>query len=151
MYVQSDEPLIYNTAYDKLKNVGKLSGTTYQKSLYLDFLTCDLIAYDYSSLATNFRKKQDAVSTLNNKLAVCEGLSCLYASFLRSQGIKCKVVRSETHAWNEVYDTTTCKWYLVDITYNDMGMLGVYSYSKLWLSDLTADGKNIKTDDRVFR
>lgn len=149
--VQSDNDTIKNKAIEILNKNNKLNGTIKQKSLYLMFYVLDTLTYDYqSTISANFRKPQNALYCMNTGNAVCEGYSNLYGALLRSVGIKAKIVRSKTHAWNEVQDENG-NWFLVDCTYNDTGYAGIYSQTKFWLSDLTANGENIKTDDREYK
>jgi hypothetical protein len=149
--VQSDESIIKERAISVLTKANKLNSTTKSKSLYLMFYVLDTLTYDYqSAISINFRKQQDALYCMNTGNAVCEGYSNLYGALLRSIGIKAKVVRNKTHAWNEVQDENG-SWFLVDCTYNDTNITGCYSQTKFWLSDLTANGENIKTDDRICK
>lgn len=149
--VQSDEDCIKSKAVEILTKSNKLNGTIKQKSLYFMFYVVDTITYDYqSAISTKFRKPQDALYCMNTGYGVCEGYSQLYGALLRSVGIKVKVVRNATHAWNEIQDENG-NWFLVDCTYNDTGYNGIYSQTKFWLSDLTANGENIKIDDRIYK
>lgn len=149
--VQSDESIIKEKAISVLTKAGKLNDTVKIKSLYLMFYVVDTLTYDHqSTISTRWRKPQDALYCMNTGNAVCEGYSNLYGALLRSIGIKTKIVCSKTHAWNEVQDENG-DWYLVDCTYNDTGYTGTYSQTKFWLSDLTANGENIKTDDRIYK
>ena len=149
--VQSDESIIKEKAVSILTKSNKLNESIRVKSLYLMFYVLDTLTYDYqSAIGGKFRKPQDALYCMNTGNAVCEGYANLYGALLRSIGIKAKVVRSKTHAWNEVQDENG-NWLLVDCTYNDTGYNGIYSQTKFWLSDLTANGENIKTDDREYK
>lgn len=60
--------------------------------------------------------------TFTEQMGICYDISSLFAAMLRSQGITAKVVTGYTpkistlHAWNEVYDSKTKKWYIIDVT-----------------------------------
>ncbi|WP_412364966.1 transglutaminase-like domain-containing protein [Clostridium sp.] len=65
---------------------------------------------------------QSAIAIFNNKKGVCEGMSELYAAMCRSVGLPVKIVigtydngkvRSEGHAWNEVF--INGKWEIFDV------------------------------------
>ena len=83
-------------------------------------------SYDYSKLAnlsTGYIPLPD--STFIAKKGICYDFACLYAAMLRSQGVPAKLVKgyspkyvSGYHAWNEVYNTDTGQWYIVDTTYD---------------------------------
>lgn len=66
----------------------------------------------------------DIEDTYKNKSGICYDFSSLYGAMLRSQGIPTKLVKGyakgieEYHAWNEVYDSATKKWLVVDTTYD---------------------------------
>ena len=76
-----------------------------------DFVKMKSLEYDYIPVIDEILKK---------KLGICYDYSAVFASMLRSQGIKCKLVMGYTtnvkeyHAWNEVY--TGGSWIVVDIT-----------------------------------
>jgi hypothetical protein len=79
--------------------------------------------YDHDSWAADgsrdgYRKKQDALSALRNRMGVCEGYANLTAALARAAGIKTRYVISEEmdHAWVEVY---IGKWKMLDTTWND--------------------------------
>jgi transglutaminase-like putative cysteine protease len=77
------------------------------------------ITYDYDSVIDGRRKKQDSLSVLRNKLAVCEGYANLTASLARSAGIQTRYVLSDpmNHAWVQVYIDN--EWEMLDTTWND--------------------------------
>lgn len=68
------------------------------------------------------QENQSAIAIFNNKKGVCEGMSKLYAAMCRSVGLPVKIVigtydngkvRSEGHAWNEVF--INGKWKIFDV------------------------------------
>ena len=78
-----------------------------------DFVKMKSLEYDYIPVIDDVLKK---------KLGICYDYSAVFASMLRSQGIKCKLIMGYTtnvkeyHAWNEVY--VNDKWVVVDSTYD---------------------------------
>jgi hypothetical protein len=82
------------------------------------------ISYDYDSIIDGRRKKQDSLSVLHNKLAVCEGYANLTASLARSAGIQTRYVLSKpmNHAWVQVF--IDGEWKMLDTTWNDPRFYG---------------------------
>lgn len=84
------------------------------------------IKYDYESYKDNSYAQKDynAVNTLINSMAVCEGYANLVAAMSRAYGIRAKVVVglgqtskvSGHHAWNEVFIHD--EWKFVDATWD---------------------------------
>jgi len=78
-----------------------------------DFVKMKSLEYDYIPVIDDVLKK---------KLGICYDYSAVFASMLRSQGIKCKLIMGYTsnvkeyHAWNEVYVKN--KWVVVDTTFD---------------------------------
>jgi len=78
-----------------------------------DFAKLKSLQYDYVPVIDEVLKK---------KLGICYDYSAVFASMLRSMGIKTKLVMGYTpnvkeyHAWNEVY--VGGKWVVVDTTYD---------------------------------
>jgi transglutaminase-like putative cysteine protease len=78
-----------------------------------DFVKMKNLEYDYIPVIDDVLKK---------KLGICYDYSAVFASMLRSQGIKCKLIMGYTtnvkeyHAWNDVY--VNDKWVVVDSTYD---------------------------------
>lgn len=82
-------------------------------------------SYDYNKLATLPTTYLPVIDeTYQVKTGICYDFSALYASILRSQGIPVKLVKGYSsnaegyHAWNEVYDTKTNQWLIMDTTYD---------------------------------
>lgn len=83
------------------------------------------VTYDYDKLAT---LRNDYVPNIDNIIAsgkgICYDYSSVFAAMLRSQGIPAKLVKGYTpsvngyHAWNEIYNSETGKWTVVDTTYD---------------------------------
>ena len=78
-----------------------------------DFVKMKSLDYDYIPVIDDVLKK---------KLGICYDYAAVFASMLRSQGIKCKLIMGYTtkvkeyHAWNEVY--VNDKWVVVDTTFD---------------------------------
>ena len=78
-----------------------------------DFVKMKNVQYDYIPVIDDVLKK---------KLGICYDYSAVFASMLRSLGIKCKLIMGYTtnvkeyHAWNEVFVNN--KWAVVDTTYD---------------------------------
>ena len=78
-----------------------------------DYVKMKNVEYDYIPVIDEVLKK---------KLGICYDYSAVFASMLRSQGIKCKLIMGYTtnvkeyHAWNEVF--VNDKWVVVDTTYD---------------------------------
>lgn len=83
------------------------------------------VDYDYPSYndGSFVKKKHDALYVLENRVAVCEGYSNLFAAMVRSYGIRTKVIHGkgivkgalENHAWNEV--EIEGEWKSIDVTW----------------------------------
>lgn len=83
------------------------------------------IKYDYkkaSSLASGYVPDIDQI--ILDKKGICYDFASTFAAMLRSQGIPTKLIKGYTpnavgyHAWNEVYNTSTGKWMVIDTTYD---------------------------------
>ena len=131
--IQSENPKILEKA-DSLVEPGM---SDYKKLVVIhDWVTTN-IAYDAHYRKTGERAPQDAVSVLEQKVAVCAGYTNIMAALLRSQGIAARYVsgyalgshdtgrgweeeglynHSVGHAWNEVY--IDGEWITIDSTWN---------------------------------
>jgi len=89
-----------------------------------DYVKMKNVEYDYIPVIDDVLKK---------KLGICYDYSAVFASMLRSQGIKCKLIMGYTsnvreyHAWNEVY--VGDKWVVVDTTYDSQMYTNKVKYS----------------------
>ncbi len=87
---------------------------------------------DYNWDIQNFIFDVNIISTANQGLAVCEGITKLFYLLCESNGIKCKIIDgdytensgkdSDPHEWAEVYlddgvKQDGARWYLVDPTF----------------------------------
>ncbi|MCL2276971.1 MAG: hypothetical protein FWC21_03655 [Treponema sp.] len=107
---------------------------------------CDNISYDTETYFGNANRRQDYISVLNSKLAVCAGYSILFYEMCRLASVECIVISgfskgfgytgrigsSPDHAWNAVRAGN--KWYLVDVTWN-AGYLEYRSFIKHYSTD----------------
>ncbi len=86
-------------------------------------------SYDYDkakeiSSGTLTQYIPDIQDVYRNKLGICYDYSVLLAAMLRTQGIEVKVVTGYCsnvngyHAWNQVHDSESGKWYTIDATYD---------------------------------
>ncbi len=127
-HVQSESSEIITLSNDICSGI---SDPIAKLSAINEWVTTNL-EYDEDSLLDGRRKKQDALSSFHNKIAVCEGYANLTAALARAQGIKIRYksgrVRnsttnriSELHAWVEAYvdKGEGDAWYLIDTTWND--------------------------------
>ena len=85
----------------------------------------DNFKYDYEKLETlESTYVPDIEDTIESGKGICYDYSALFAAMLRSQGIPTKLVKGYTekvkgyHAWNEVYNSETGKWMVIDTTYD---------------------------------
>ena len=89
-----------------------------------DFAKLQSLQYDYVPVIDDVLKR---------KLGICYDYSAVYASMLRSLGIKSKLIMGYTpnvkeyHAWNEVF--TGGKWVTVDTTYDSQMYQAKIKYS----------------------
>jgi transglutaminase-like putative cysteine protease len=126
-----------------------LSSDREKAMAFHDWLTRE-VTYDVDGASNGSyrQRRQDAIATIESKLAVCEGYANTFAALARASGIRAKVVigrlvgssdryRSkqdvcddnsrELHAWNEVYADN--RWITVDATLDagsEDGMTGKF-------------------------
>jgi len=107
---------------------------------------CDNIAYDVETAYRGANRRQDYISVLNNKKAVCAGYSALFNEMCRLARIESIIINgfskgfgytgsigSRTdHAWNAV--KVSNKWYLLDVTWN-AGYVSQTTYVKRYTTD----------------
>ena len=89
-----------------------------------DYVKMKNVEYDYIPVIDDVLKK---------KLGICYDYAAVFASMLRSQGIKCKLIMGYTtnvkeyHAWNEVFIND--KWVVVDTTYDSQMFANKIKYT----------------------
>lgn len=119
---------------------------------------CDNFAYDTESYNEHQKAKADssyqmsktaqqsyvAYGVYKQKKAVCQGLADLIYRICLDRGIECRIIRSNTHAWNAV--KVGDKWYMCDAT-GDVQKTS-YNYDKYLLAaaDLIDYDMKYKTD-----
>lgn len=83
-------------------------------------------------------------------IMVCQGYSLLYYKMLNYIGVNCKIIVSETHAWNLV-QLESGKWYHVDVTNDDMGIYGTDKIYYTYFLKEKLDGKMYQyLDNYIF-
>ena len=114
---QGDDYLVSNTINAILAELPE-NATVGQKLQALHDWQIHTLHYDNVSLNYH-RKLQDAVTVLENQMAVCEGYANLYACFARAIGVKTKYQSSSAmnHGWVQCYYNG--EWKLVDVTWDD--------------------------------
>ena len=134
-FIQSDNDDLVQEALDIA--AGEESPLDIARALH-DYVVTYLY-YDYDSLESGSRKKQDAVSVYLHGNAVCEGYTTLYNSLLRAVGIPAAYVQGETsaglHAWS--YVEIEGDWKYIDVTWDDPIWKGNNDYP---------DGENLSTE-----
>ena len=117
---QSDSYLIQNITNEVLSVLPADSSDKVKIQAIHDYIIQNFY-YDDASIENNgiYRKKQDAVSVVNNGTAVCAGYTALTAAMARYAGIPARYISSKeiNHAWNHVRIDGT--WYFCDTTWDD--------------------------------
>ena len=158
--VQSDSMDILEIAQD----ITAGDTAEYDKILSVHDYVVTSLFYDDDSLVPGERKKQDALTTLENGTGVCEGYTSLYNALLRSLGIPSKCIagwagtsppdppESINHAWSQVYGDSV--WKYVDTTWDDPGPHDAEPYNLFytffWQDSLT-DHYHVDEIDRPER
>lgn len=152
-WVQADADILYAKALELTAGAGNGE----EKVRRIHDWVIGRLEYDFDSTVEGQRKKQDALSSWNSRLGVCEGYTGLAAALLRASGIRTKCVAgtgitpdgSDAHAWNEVYLDGV--WYLLDATWDDQERIQ-FRDDYFLLPDLTGiDGDHVKLDERTGR
>lgn len=116
--VQSTNPEIVNLAMD----VTALAQNEMEKMKAINLWIATNVTYNHAS--NSYTQKNDAVTTLQKKTAICMGYANLFAALARAAGLETKVMTGKAvsngkkyyHQWNEV--KVDGKWYFVDTTWN---------------------------------
>ncbi|MFW6365379.1 MAG: transglutaminase domain-containing protein [Spirochaetota bacterium] len=122
-YIQSDDIELYNLA---MREGFYVQDDQEELAVRLHDFVVAYLCYDRDSLDLTRRKKQDALSVLSARCALCEGYASLYASLLRTHGIRVKSISGRAfngshwleHAWNNVRQQDG-RYLFVDPTWND--------------------------------
>ena len=102
----------------------------FQKAKIINDWICDNIAYDVETAFSRANRRQDYVSVLRIKKAVCAGYTNLFnqmcrlasvesigiSGFSKGFGYTGRIGAQPDHAWNAVKINN--KWYLIDVTWN---------------------------------
>ena len=147
---QSDSYLIQNITNEVLSVLPADSSDKVKIQAIHDYIIQNFY-YDDASIENNglYRKKQDAVSVVNNGTAVCAGYTALTAAMARYAGIPARYITSKeiNHAWNHVRINGT--WYFCDTTWDDYdkdpNSPNVY-YDYFLLTDFSGIGNDHKKD-----
>lgn len=85
----------------------------------------DNFEYDYDKLGTLTSTYLPNIDeTFTSREGICYDYSSLMAAMLRSLGIPAKLIKGNSplvsgyHAWNEIYDSESGEWIIVDSTYD---------------------------------
>lgn len=128
VYLASIQNIRWNSDMNAVKLASKLTGglkTDSEKISAIYGFVVNNVSYDNDKLAkVSTTYVPDIDSTIASGTGICYDFSSLFAAMLRSQGIPTKLVMGYTpnavgyHAWNEVYNSDTGKWVIVDTTYD---------------------------------
>jgi len=102
----------------------------FQKTKILNDWICDNIAYDVETAFSRANRRQDYISVLRIKKAVCAGYTNLFnqmcrlasiesigiSGFSKGFGYTGRIGNQPDHDWNAVKINN--KWYLIDVTWN---------------------------------
>lgn len=130
IYLQSSVIVNYRVTDEVIKKAASLasgakSDTDKIKAVYNYVIKS--YKYDYTDLnkkTQTYLYVPDINLVYKNKRGICYDISVLSAAMLRSQGVVTKVITGYTpnvdvyHAWNQVYNSSTKKWYTLDMTYD---------------------------------
>lgn len=101
-----------NTLVTKaLKSLKLSNASNYKKVKKIHDYIVNKLTYDTSY--SNYT----AYKALTEKKAVCQGYALLFYKMATEAGVPCRIVVSDTHAWNIVKMGN--KWYHVDTTWDD--------------------------------
>ena len=172
--IQSTNSAITKLAAEITDNI---SGD-YEKALAIHDWVCNNIWYNLDSAEGGKRQPADAVTTLNNRRAVCSGFSNLMAALLRAVGIPAKTVNGcavtiatagwtkqqlsgeeVNHAWNEAY--IDGRWVIIDATWNcsndyaggkkiKSGGIYSYRYFDANMEAFSIDHRILGSDDAII-
>lgn len=125
LHVESNNEKIIALAQEITKDCK--SDAEKAKSIY-DWVTANIV-YDYKKYIRQMNNDYDnvygALNTLKTKTGVCYDYAALVAALGRASGLQVKMIkgnfksalRSELHAWNEIYISEENKWIPVDSTF----------------------------------
>lgn len=116
--VQSTNPEIVNLAMD----ITALAQNEMEKMRAINLWIATNVTYNHAK--DSYTQKNDAVTSLQKRTAICMGYANLFAALARAAGLETKVMTGRAisggkkyyHQWNEV--RVDGKWYFVDTTWN---------------------------------
>lgn len=116
--VQSTNPEIVNLAMD----ITALAQNEMEKMKAINLWIATNVTYNRAR--DSYTQKNDAVTSLQKRTAICMGYANLFAALARAAGLETKVMTGKAisngkkyyHQWNEV--RVDGKWYFVDTTWN---------------------------------
>ena len=139
VYLASVQNIRWNRDMETIKTASKLTeglSTDSEKIKAIYDYVVSNISYDYDKLAKlNTTYVPDIDSTIASGKGICYDYSSVFAAMLRSQGIPAKLVKGYSpnvegyHSWNEVYNTDTEKWMIIDTTYDSQMRAAKVKYS----------------------
>lgn len=128
VYLASVQNINWNYDMQAIKKAAELTKgmkTDKEKINAIYKYLVDNFDYDYDKLGTlTSTYIPDIDETLSSGRGICYDYSSLMAAMLRSQGIPAKLVKGYSplvtgyHAWNEIYDSESGEWIVVDSTYD---------------------------------
>ena len=116
---QSDDFRISNIAEAILAEIGYDAPVSEKLRAIHNWIATNF-TYDTVSRDDSTRRlKQDAISVLKSRKAVCEGYTNMFIALERCMGIEGRTIGSAimNHAWNNTFFNG--KWLLVDVTWDD--------------------------------
>ena len=128
VYLASVQNINWNYDMKAIKKAAQLTKgmkTDRQKINAIYKFMVNNFEYDYDKLETlegTYIPNID--ETLKSRAGICYDYSSLMAAMLRSQGIPTKLVKGYSplvtgyHAWNEIYDSESGEWIVVDTSYD---------------------------------
>jgi len=128
VYLASVQNINWNNEMQAIKKAGELTAgmkTDREKINALYQYLISNVQYDYSKLnklTTTYLPNID--ETLADGKGICYDFSATLAAMLRSLGIPAKLIKGYSplvtgyHAWNEIYDSESGEWIVVDTSYD---------------------------------
>lgn len=112
------------TSYDKIRKIYQIIAA----NVYYD--------HDFS----NSPNHQSCATAILYGKTVCAGYSELFALLAKGVGFETICVTSENHEWNQILIGD--KWYIIDLTWDDMDDYRICTYNYFLISDNTLKNKD---------
>lgn len=139
IYLASVQNIRWNSDMETIKTASKLTkglSTDTEKIKAIYNYVISNISYDYDKLAKlNKTYVPDIDNTTASGKGICYDYSSVFAAMLRSQGIPAKLTKGYSpnvegyHSWNEVYNSDTGEWMVIDTTYDSQMKAANKKYS----------------------